>query len=708
MDRKMDSGVLEEGESLDEEYDVARPLLPEEILGIIDQLLCHEMAWHLGYPPAQTLLTSVYVEALTNPAPKHVDQVHLSRASSEQSGEVEEPPLLFILRAYCAGLLKTCDMVNAIMADELFYEEEDFVRNTCDRSLLHAISTSDVKSILQDAVAELGTLDGALRQEMHEALRSRLELRISFLDAIDLHTIRRAAPEASKMPWARMRDLIGVIEDQHALGKAVPEAFSVKLQRRLTSTMPPRPMAELSFTDCIAHFKRFFEAGAEAIDVLQSTDAQCLLNFILTFQMQKPQPLVFIRSMLQNLVFNEMVVLGRFSIRDLLDQDLSLGVLPWAPLIDRSFDDVEVPTDARYKIASSMETFRQHVAEPYIDMLRILCQNRCRVRRTLCHQVQEWDIMETVVGRLDEGMFGPLRDISQGLFEEADPQYLPLSCWVYFYKLRQMEWIVQLGFELSIYQPDELAGMYSYLKRLASARAQHVKRVQHAIALWEEKVRKDLKLPRNAPLPPEPGRQFECSGQHLRATLLEAACTWEFADGLSLLYLALTRLGLVTSPPRPYSTDELRYELRMRPFAPVTFPELPVFEEFRRQVELPDVNTTDVLRYAEAAIGAARKGFEASIRADESEAFSTNAAAHARWVGNVKNCLRATIAANLAISTLKRSYQRVVHESTGKGKEAGEDGDLHYKDLLRLKIEIPEPADGYHEWWIVPKLTQLT
>lgn len=40
----MDSGVLNEGESLDEEYDVTRGLLPEEILGIIDQLLCLEVS----------------------------------------------------------------------------------------------------------------------------------------------------------------------------------------------------------------------------------------------------------------------------------------------------------------------------------------------------------------------------------------------------------------------------------------------------------------------------------------------------------------------------------------------------------------------------------------------------------------------------------------------------------------------------------------
>lgn len=43
MDPKMDSGCLAPGESLDEDYDVTRPLLPTEVLGIIDQLLCLEV-----------------------------------------------------------------------------------------------------------------------------------------------------------------------------------------------------------------------------------------------------------------------------------------------------------------------------------------------------------------------------------------------------------------------------------------------------------------------------------------------------------------------------------------------------------------------------------------------------------------------------------------------------------------------------------------
>ena len=43
MDPKMDSGCLAPGETLEDDYDVLRDLLPEEVVGIIDQLLCAEV-----------------------------------------------------------------------------------------------------------------------------------------------------------------------------------------------------------------------------------------------------------------------------------------------------------------------------------------------------------------------------------------------------------------------------------------------------------------------------------------------------------------------------------------------------------------------------------------------------------------------------------------------------------------------------------------
>lgn len=428
-------------------------------------------------------------------------------------------------------------------------------------------------------------------------------------------------------------------------------------------------------------------------------------NFILLFQAQKPQPMVFIRTILQNLLFKDMVVLGHFSIRQLLDHDVSLGVLPCGPHFDQSFDDVEIPTDSRNKVASAMEVFRQRVADVYLDLLRILCQNRCRTRRLLCHHIQEWDVLETDVGEIEERLQEPLRQVSEG----EEPAYLPLSSWAYLHKLRQMEWVVQLGFELRVYQPDELMGMYYYLKRIASLRAQHTEHVKQTTVLREERARQRLKLQKEDPLPSDVAHKFKRSKQHLSVTMMNAACTWEFADGLSLLYLALLRLGLLKPPPRPYGTDALRYELRMRPFARIAYPSQQTYEEFKQETELSGMSTADVLRIAEGAVGAARKGFEATVHLNKGEAFAINATAYSRWVDNAKDCLRATIAAGVAVSTLKRAYERMTGSlgDAKKGKEIDGSEGRKPVDLLNLKVEIPEPGDGYHDWWVVPKLTHL-
>lgn len=39
MDKKMDSGYLEVGETMEDEFDFMQTLLPDEIIGVIDQLL---------------------------------------------------------------------------------------------------------------------------------------------------------------------------------------------------------------------------------------------------------------------------------------------------------------------------------------------------------------------------------------------------------------------------------------------------------------------------------------------------------------------------------------------------------------------------------------------------------------------------------------------------------------------------------------------
>lgn len=137
----MDSGCVQPGDEFEELYDVSQRLLPEEVLGIIDQLLRHEvgslhhltpnsldeadnplcmqMSWHLGYPLSQTVFTSVYVEALLMPNPKNADQAQFVR---RQDAEANQEPMLQVLRAYCLGMLKACGYVNERVQSEHSYE----------------------------------------------------------------------------------------------------------------------------------------------------------------------------------------------------------------------------------------------------------------------------------------------------------------------------------------------------------------------------------------------------------------------------------------------------------------------------------------------------------------------------------------------------------------------------------------------------------
>jgi hypothetical protein len=104
----------------------------------------------------------------------------------------------------------------------------------------------------------------------------RLELRYAFLRAIELSELR-SHPESLKTPWIQMKAILEPINESHSLSTPVPEAFSVKLQRRLASTMPPRPIVQLNFEDAYLHLKRLFVDGIEVTDVLKYSDSQSLL-----------------------------------------------------------------------------------------------------------------------------------------------------------------------------------------------------------------------------------------------------------------------------------------------------------------------------------------------------------------------------------------------------------------------------------------------
>jgi len=611
-------------------------------------------------------------------------------------------------------------------------KEEDFVTNTYHRSLLDNIDRNDIRDEIMAARRMVHSLRPKISDDMANALSFRLELRAAFLRAIELSELR-SNPESLSLPWSQMKAVWEPIYRSRHLGTPVPEAFSTKIQRRLTSTMPPRPIVQPSAEQTYELFQKLFADGIDVLKVLNYSDSQSLLvwilvfrfaapsrpilttcdvqNFVLTFQAQKPQPLVYIRTLLQNFLFRDMVILGHLSIRHVIDDDLSIVVLPCSPLLDPANDDVEAPQDPRFAIAHQMELFRQRTAQSYLDIFRAFCQNRCRVRRTLCHSIQDWETVQLDAGEIDQLLQVQLEEKPM-LYKTVlvpnltEPMYsVPLSSWAYLYKLRLMEWIVQLGFELETYQSDELAGMYWYLSYLAKTRAQHAERTKSFT------LQRFNDLRAHHTFTPAMEAQFTRSLAYLRVTILDAAVTWEFADALACLYSALGRMRLIVPPPRPYSTDELRYDIRMKPFAPISLPALFSYEEFVEHTAQDDASTADLLEFARRGVVGARKGFESLAKLSEKEAFT--ARCHDRWLMGTKMCIRSIIVAGIIITALQKTlrepkYADYAAAMSGGGNTSGsKDGvdDVAMAELPYV-IEIPKAGKCYHNWWIVPKLLE--
>ena len=77
------------------------------------------MAWHLGYPLAQTLFTSVYIDTMLRSPPMTIRDADFLK---DRAPYAPRDPMLGALRAYCLGLVKACYFVNERVKYEHSYE----------------------------------------------------------------------------------------------------------------------------------------------------------------------------------------------------------------------------------------------------------------------------------------------------------------------------------------------------------------------------------------------------------------------------------------------------------------------------------------------------------------------------------------------------------------------------------------------------------
>ncbi|KAA8650465.1 hypothetical protein EYZ11_000815 [Aspergillus tanneri] len=714
MDSKMDSGYLGPGENhtqaLEDDYDIMRELAPEEVIGIMDELLCHEMAWHMGHPLSQTLFTSIYLDKLLWPVPKSLEEASFDRHNAaREKGESDMVHL--VLRAYCLALVKCCDFVHSRVTAEYYYEEEDFVTQLYNRSLLSQFDVQYFTDLLDRALSWLDDQEGTIDWKLREAIKLRLTFRRDFL--LGLNQDVDVMETRTTHHFTSCLSQLDPITKTITLGTLVPEAFSWKIQRKLASTVPPRPMVKISSDDALAHLKRLCQ---DAIDLLELLDYRGPYNFkvaIWTLLSRKPQPSVYIRSLLQtvivNVVNNNTTILGTSPAKQFLYDELGEIVLPTSTLLQANTDDTEMPTDPRFQIAQHMDAFAKRFAPAFIDTFRSACLNRCRIRRTVCHTIVDWDNLQMEAEDLDEQL-RTLSSESPLVLQNGDAAYsYPLSSWAYHQKLSQFRLVLQLGFELSIYSPEELPGMYWYLSHICSTHLGHIDRIRTFTVATAKRNLTALAGKNHQAV--ERHGVLQKSLRLLERITTQIVAVDAFAIALHALYVLLARHGVLptASSTQAYSDDRLRYELRMKPFIPITLPELVPYEEYRREAMLDGDSDATVVERATKAISEARKAWEATLANgafvmdvdDDDDAGDQRRAIEDDWKQEVKNTMRACIGASIAIETVKNALE--MHGPTGGPETA------NASNRLCLQVDIPETGSKtrWHDWWAVPQVSPI-
>lgn len=611
----MDSGFLAPGEAFEDDYDVMRRLLPEEVLGIMDQLLCCEMAWHQGYPLSQTIFTSHYIDKILNSNSDDIATSHFrTKAPSSKDHLVD-----LVLHAYCLSLIKGCDLVIQKITSTHYYEEEDFSTHTYGRDLIPEITAVDIQTYIQTAIKTVEKeIPSLISTELWTGIRSRLLIRSALLGVMD--------PNAMPSPkdWISISSTLPTVETTHPLGRPVLSSFSPKIQRRLASTVPPRPIVELSFQDAYLALLRLCCDCSEATRIIdiQPDAAEQLKSLLWSFSSRKPEPLAYARAYLSAPILS----CDDQGFEQLLRTDLAELVLPADPILDPTNWTFEPPQNLsaighpRFEIANAISNFTASVVTMmggYLDFFRALCSNRCRLRRNLTHIAQGFEnVQQELTDSLDE----VLRNSS------ADSIPRPLETWVQHQKIRIMEWVVLLGFELDIYLPDEHAEMYFYLTHLAEHRARILENVHGLLSdRYVEVERRRMRASEAA--------EIHRSVIFVSALLHEARGIVALANALHALYTCLSYQGCISQAARnsKYRNPRLQYEIRFKPFLTIEDPRLPTFEEFEAALHLagpfesPTVESDEMVRMftesVEACVKEAKSNFAALKRMGRDKAL---------------------------------------------------------------------------------------
>ena len=671
MDAKMDSGYVPPGDTFEPDADFTKPLDAAEALWIVDQLMCLEIAWLDGYPLSQTVFTSLHIDRLLNPI--FEDQYTSAFKTGQRPAGVtkELDTVHMALLAYCVGLIKCCDEALNLIQSQNFYEEEDFVTHLFGRELLPKVSS--VEALDELIWAQTQFEDGFEDTDVREAIMCQLDFRKTYLRLLSGQSDSLGDPDV-EVDWFDFRHDLERVKSYHKFSSPYPTAFSEKVQRQLATSTPPRPMLQISWDLACSKWKSLCEdvIAAHRLTSSEIIPSPAGLHRAIWAFSYREQPCCLARAEIQSIIFTKQAIRDEVPHFQLLMTDIFDLVLAGDSLVDPRSFEVELTSDPRHICSKLMTGFMDNAIEEFLNLYRMVCQNRCRIRRTFTQAIPILDELETIAQTTDQELRKSTTSLTRNINNKTSTLE-PLTCWTKFHKLRIMAWTVQLGFETDIYCPDELGSMYWLLAHMSEQRS---RLLAHITAFTTDRMRRATNK--------SVKRECSASADYLTSLHNVAMITLLIADAMSTLYKLLTNVGLITAPKRDFADTSLLYEARMKPFLGIfndTPPGPNEFEKWRQREDTAAnmcVEVNEKIKEAKSLISNTKK-----MTPEQAKYVGTED----EWTKEWKQTETTCVAISVAVSQLMRTSEK--HGGTELGR------------VMECK-----PEKKYHEWWVVPLLKE--
>ncbi|KAK6436045.1 N-alpha-acetyltransferase, non-catalitic subunit [Oleoguttula sp. CCFEE 5521] len=670
MDPKMDSGVILSDESEDLGLNPGAPLSAGQVIGIMDHLWCLEGAWLEGYPLSQTIYTSVHVDALMAPENRHPYPLPFSLSAGDRATKASLTHT--VLRAYCIAVIKSVECVLQMVQSQNFYEEEDFVTHLFGCELLPKITEEEAIGLLEEAKSYVDAC--GIKSDLADILKLRLDTRRIYLMA--------TAGETTQ--WTPLTGTLDQLRKSHSLTHSVDGAFTDKVQRHLATSTPPRPTLEVNWEAAIQQWSRLYADGNAVSQLTEFWIRQSPASLQrATWTFAARTPCTYARALFQDRLFADGKIAADVPHFDLLLTDIRDLVLAGDSLGDTASFEVEAITDPRHRCARIVESFMDKAFDEYMNLYRMVCQNRCRIRRTF---TQALPLLEQVETHVAAEADGELLTITPGqrLNTTLGKQVLlnPLSAWSRYYKLKIMAETIQLGFETDIYLDYEMGPMYWYLAQVVIER---YKLLEHIDAFLHSRSGA-----LSTSYPAHYADEIDTARIWISYLIAGANATITIATALSIIHNLILDHDLIKPASRSYARSHLVHEARMKPYLAITSPAVPSTETFIRAGRVQEP-TSVTLRRIEETVAHAKSHLAVLKTADPVTARFRGS--EARWKLEVKQSEATCVAISVAVTVLRRTLASAATHGNGALGEM-------------LEVILPVPEKRYHAWWVVPQLRE--